>query len=99
MTIKMRTEAEAWLEIARVFAQAIKLHPTRIAAYQGICRQAMDADRVSRELAWAIAQRALPKEWKNHGRGPRFRWPRTVEGARKRIAFCRRQIRRLDGVR
>lgn len=85
------TESEAWAAIAEVFAHAIRIKAPNIASYYGICRQAFDLPNCPTEVRNMITNRAIPKK------KPYFRWPRDLAGARERVAYCRRQIRRLRG--
>jgi len=81
------TEHEAWLKLGRVFARVARGETGDPTLSSGLCYQ-MEA------LALSLRQRLSMLSKINTG-GLLYRWPLTIEGARERASFCRRQAAKL----
>jgi hypothetical protein len=92
------SESEAWSFLAGMWARAARAE-THKAKYRGgtfygLCEGVSDLlwdGRITRATAKAM-RGAIAKEPPQGGRNG-FVWPRTVDGARTRAAFCRRMAR------
>jgi hypothetical protein len=92
------SESEAWSYLAKIWSEEYRVARGSVVkggnTLPGLCDSVVYLKRcglITAKMATAMLT-ALAKE-PPHGGQYGFVWPRTVEGARQRAAFCRRMAR------
>lgn len=92
------TERQVWLKLAEMVKADIET-----GSFDGLCLHmygvgaGLDVCARMRQRLWAAAKRALARRARCAYDG--YAWPLNAAGHRKRIAFCKRQVARIDRER
>ena len=94
----MITEKEAWLMLAKLWDRSLSINPalTPGAMINGIVRTGLCSSIVSLFYAALITLQQMHDMKAKLPCVRRFVWPTTVEGAKERVAFCRKMAEELS---